>query len=54
MLHTEPVAKWFSTSLRLWPFNTVPHAVAIPSHNIILLLPHNCNVATIVTHNVNM
>jgi hypothetical protein len=42
----------FPTFLALGPFNTVPHVVVTPSHNIILLLLHNCNFATVVNLNL--
>ena len=48
------VVRWFSTFLMLCPFNTVPHVMVTPNHNIILLLLHNYNFATIMSHNVNI
>ena len=33
-------------------FNPVPQAVLTASHKIIFLLLHNCNVATVMNHNV--
>lgn len=45
---------WFATFLILQSFNSVPHTVVNPNHEIILLLLHNCNFATILNHNVNI
>ena len=38
----------------LSPVNTVPHAVVIPNHKIILVLLHNSNFATVISHSVNI
>ena len=38
--------QYFSTSLKLWPFNAVPC--------VILLLLHNCKFATVVNSNANI
>ena len=35
-------------------FNTVPHVVVTPNYKIILWLLHNCNVVTVINHNVNI
>ena len=34
-------------------FNTVPHVVVAPKHKILLLL-HNCNLATVMNCNLNI
>lgn len=44
--------QWSSTFLRLGLFNIVPHVVVTPSHKIMSLLLHNCNLATVMNHNV--
>jgi hypothetical protein len=44
----------FLAFLMLWPFNTVPHVVVTPNHDIIWLLLHNCNFSTIMNHNINI
>lgn len=38
----------------LRPFDSVPHVMLTLSHNIISLLPHNCNLATVMNRNVNI
>jgi hypothetical protein len=45
---------WFSTFLILWPFNIVPPVVVIPKHNIISLLLHSYNFATVINHNIKI
>lgn len=47
-------SQWLSASLMLWPFNLIPHAVVTSDHKIILLLLHNCSVATVLNRNVNI
>lgn len=49
----ETVAQWFSTFLTLRLFNTVPHAVLTPTIKSFLLLPHNCNFATVTDGNAH-
>ena len=52
---TNPVSEqWFSTVWMQRPFNTLPHVVLTPNHEIILLLLHNCNFATVMNSNVNI
>ena len=48
----NPKTQWFSTFLKLQPFNTVPYVVMTPNHRIIPLLLHICNYATVMDHNV--
>lgn len=36
-LPSTSLHKWFSTSLRLWRFHTVPHVVVIPEQKIIFI-----------------
>ena len=43
-----------SDFLTLPPFHTAPHVVVTPNHKIIFLLPHICNFATVMNHNVNI
>lgn len=50
----EPVEQWFSTFLKLRPFNKVSHAMVIPSLKTLSLWLHNCNLATVTRHNVNI
>ena len=38
----------------LRPFNRVSHVVVTPNYKIILWLLHNCNVVTVINHNVNI
>ena len=40
--------QWFSTFLKVQPFNTVPHVVMTPNHQIISVLLHKYNFATIM------
>lgn len=40
-------------SLPYAPFNGTPHVVVIPNHKVILLLPHNYDLAPIMNFNVN-
>lgn len=49
-----PLQQWFSTSLMLQLFNTVPHVVETLNHNIIFTLLPNCNVGTVMNYNVNI
>lgn len=45
-----------STVLMLHLFNSVPHVCGEPlprNHKVILLLLPNCNVASVMNHNVN-
>ena len=44
---------WLSTSLMLFPFNTVPHVVVTPNHKIFLLLHHNCTFAIVRNHSTS-
>ena len=44
----------FSTFLMLRPFNTVPHVVVTPNHNIISILLHSCHFATVINRSVNV
>jgi hypothetical protein len=48
--------QWFSTSLMLRPFDTVPYVVVTPPPTITLfsLLLNNCYFATVMKHNVNI
>ena len=49
--------QWFSTSLMMWPFTTVPHVVLTPNiifcccfiNVILLLLWMNCNVISVIS-----
>jgi len=43
--------QWFPTFLMLWP---VPHVALTPKHNVISLLLHNCNFATVMNCNINI
>jgi hypothetical protein len=52
--HLQPLQHWFSSFLKLWPFNTVSHPVVIPINNIIILLLYNCNFVTVRSHSVNI
>jgi hypothetical protein len=38
LLHSEPLREWFPAFLTLRPFDTVPHAVLIPNHEIIFIV----------------
>lgn len=42
------INQWFSTFLKLWLFNTAPHAVVTSNHKIIPMLLH----AIVKNHNV--
>lgn len=44
----------FSTLLIPIPFITVPHALVTPNYNVILLLPHHYNFATVMSRKVNI
>jgi hypothetical protein len=44
---------WLSAFLRLWPFKTAPHGLVTSNQRIILLLLHNYNFATVMSHNIN-
>lgn len=46
--------QWFSTFLKLWPFNAVPHVMLIPRLKTLSLWLLNCNLATVTRHNVNI
>lgn len=46
--------QWFSTFLKLWPFNAVPHVMLIPRLKTLSLWLLNCNLATVSRHNVNI
>lgn len=39
--------------LTLLPSNALPHAVRVPNHNIIFVLLHNSNFATVLACDVN-
>ena len=48
------LGQWLSNFPKLWPFNSVPHGVVIHNLKIILLLLHNYNFATAISHNGNI
>lgn len=50
------VRQGFSTFLKLWAVNTVPHAVVTPppTHTLFVLPLHNYNFASVMNHNVNI
>ena len=52
--HSDPLEQWFSTFLMLRPFNTVPHVVVTPNHEVISLLLYNYDFATVMNHNVEI
>lgn len=45
------VQQWLSTFLILWHCNTVPHVVVVHNCDIISLLLHDCNIATVMHYN---
>lgn len=49
-----PLERWFPIFPMLRPFNTVPHAVLTPNHNVIPLLLHSCNIAIVMNYNENI
>ena len=53
-LRYVPLIQWFSTSLMLQPFNTIPYIVVNPNFKIMLLLLHNYNFVTFMNLNVNI
>jgi hypothetical protein len=44
----QALVQWFSAFLMLQLFKIVLHVVVTPNHNIILMLLHNCNFATVM------
>lgn len=53
--HALSLRQWVSTFLMLWPFNTCGSSCCgdpRPNPKIILLLHHNCNLATLLNRNV--
>lgn len=52
-IHREFQPQRFSTFLTIQLFNTVPHVVVGPNHNMIFIAPHNCNFAPVMNCNAN-
>lgn len=48
----QNLEQWPSTVRMLRPFKTVAHVVVTSDYKMISLLPHNCNSATAMNHNV--
>jgi hypothetical protein len=46
--------QWFSSFLMLWPLIEYSHVVMTPTYNIILLLLHNYNFASVTNCNVSI
>lgn len=51
-MRTEDTEQWFSAFLTLRLFNSILCAVVTFTHQMISLLPRNCNFATLMKHNV--
>jgi len=47
------LALGFSNFRKLQPFNTVLHVMVTPIVKLFPLLLHNCNFATVMSHNIN-
>lgn len=54
LLRKYVIRQWFSMSLMLRPFNTVPHVAVIPIIKLFLLLFHSYKFATVKNLDVNI
>lgn len=55
-LHSKscPFSSVVLTFLVLWPFNSVPNALATPTIKLFSVILHNCNVAPVINWNINI